>query len=392
MGAEQLLFMLEPEKSLPPADFDPLQGKVHRGNLYRNGVYQTSGLAKLKGIKWKFKTGGEVRSSPVLVDGIIYIGSYDGYVYAIDADTGLEKWKYKTAEKVSGSAAVVDGVVYIAGEDGRLYALKADDGTLVWKTPRMGRGRPAGSPAVFGNMVIIGSGGKGGSEVLGGGGGPMYAFDRTSGKKTSTYSRGPNGYCAIACDGEYIYANYTSYNIATGQLKYQWKSSGHNAQNRPFMSTTLAGGSAYVCGTIRGSIGCIAAKRGDNWENATLDGQMQKNMDDGAKFGYEIFTDLTVAFDTVYAGCNDGKFYTFATKDGKKGWNFDAGSKIQSSPSIAGEIIYFGSWGGHVYALNAKTGEFVWKQKLGGRIISSPRPGNGVIFVGCDDGFVYALH
>jgi outer membrane protein assembly factor BamB len=113
----------------------------------------------------KLKAAGPIKSSPVVADGIIFFGSNDGHIYAVNAETGREAWRLKTGDKVTRSAAVVDGVVYIASEDGFCYALKARTGEPLWKT-KLGRGRPAGSPAVAYGLAFIPSGNSGGSETL----------------------------------------------------------------------------------------------------------------------------------------------------------------------------------------------------------------------------------
>ena len=55
---------------------------------------------------------------PAVVDGIVYIGSGDNYVYALDAGTGEERWRFETGQMVVSSPAVVDGVVYVGSTDG----------------------------------------------------------------------------------------------------------------------------------------------------------------------------------------------------------------------------------------------------------------------------------
>jgi outer membrane protein assembly factor BamB len=162
------------------------------------------------------------------------------------------------------------------------------------------------------------------------------------------------------------------------------------------MSMTVTGDRLYIPVTMRGAVLCVdkSAKsevQGKKWYTAMLDGQLDIQLNQGGKFGYEIFTDLAVTDTTVFSGCSDGKLYTFDAQTGTKGWVFAAGSKIQSSPSIAGGAVFFGTWDGHLYALDARTGKLLWKLPLGGRIISSPWPGDGVIYVGCDNGSIYAL-
>jgi len=69
---------------------------MFRGDLQHTGVYGGSGVPKQSGIKWKFHTGGRVISSPAVVNGVAYVGSTDGNLYAIDAGTGTLKWKFGT--------------------------------------------------------------------------------------------------------------------------------------------------------------------------------------------------------------------------------------------------------------------------------------------------------
>ena len=73
---------------------------------------------------WRYyPTGSKVYSSPAVVDGVVYVGSYDGYVYALDAATGEMIWRFHTGYNVYSSPAVVDGVVYVGSEDDHVYAL-----------------------------------------------------------------------------------------------------------------------------------------------------------------------------------------------------------------------------------------------------------------------------
>ena len=56
---------------------------------------------------WKCKTGGYVHSSPAVSEGVVFVGSDDDYVYALDADTGAVKWKYKTGGYIWSSSPAV---------------------------------------------------------------------------------------------------------------------------------------------------------------------------------------------------------------------------------------------------------------------------------------------
>jgi len=92
-------------------------------------------------LKWKFKTDGEIYSSPAIgSDGTIYVGSNDGYLYAINPD-GTLKWKFETDDEVCSSPAIgSDGTIYVCSSKivfpspyrDYLYAINPD-GTLKWK-------------------------------------------------------------------------------------------------------------------------------------------------------------------------------------------------------------------------------------------------------------------
>ena len=91
-------------------------------------------------LKWKFKTGDVVHASPALANGTLFIGSWDSYFYALDAATGEEKWRFKTGEDadthnqqgIQSSAAIADGIVYFGCRDSKFYALNGATGKQVW--------------------------------------------------------------------------------------------------------------------------------------------------------------------------------------------------------------------------------------------------------------------
>ncbi len=84
-------------------------------------------------LRWRFKTGGFVYSSPTVVNGVVYIGSNDSYAYALNASNGSLIWRYQTGGYVRSSPAVVNGVVYVDSFDGYLYAFNASNGSLLWQ-------------------------------------------------------------------------------------------------------------------------------------------------------------------------------------------------------------------------------------------------------------------
>ncbi|MDQ0259287.1 PQQ-binding-like beta-propeller repeat protein, partial [Sinomonas atrocyanea] len=94
--------------------------------------------------KWKFKTGGPIATSTSVVGTTAYVGSWDGYEYAVSTGTGALIWKQflgltqdpacqPPTIGVTSAAAVVNGVVYVGGGDSYWYALDATTGAILWK-------------------------------------------------------------------------------------------------------------------------------------------------------------------------------------------------------------------------------------------------------------------
>lgn len=104
---------------------------------------------------WKYRTGGPIVSTPVLWEGSVFFGSTDGHVYALDAAEGRIVWRYQIENQISGSPTVAGENVYVGGVDGVLYCLDARGGTLRWRY-ETGAAITA-APVVVNNVLYIGS-------------------------------------------------------------------------------------------------------------------------------------------------------------------------------------------------------------------------------------------
>jgi len=114
---------------------------MFRGNLAHAGVYNAAGVPKFSQVKWKFHTDGQVISSPAVANGMAFVGSTDGNLYAVDLESGAQKWKLFTGVRVTSSPAVENGVVYFGSYSGRFYAVDALSGKLKWKFQTEGEKR-----------------------------------------------------------------------------------------------------------------------------------------------------------------------------------------------------------------------------------------------------------
>jgi outer membrane protein assembly factor BamB len=124
---------------------NPAPVAMFRNSLDHSGVYPDSSSGIYGGVSWRKQTGGAVRSSPTVADGVVFIGSSDGNLYALDANTGHEKWKFSADSAVASSAAVASGLVFLSSYKGTFYAVNFADGRLLWKT-QFGADAPRGKP------------------------------------------------------------------------------------------------------------------------------------------------------------------------------------------------------------------------------------------------------
>lgn len=106
---------------------------------------------------WRFRTNGPIVSSPVSDGNLVYFGSGDGNVYAINAESSKEKWHTAlgSGQPIVASPVVHNGALYIGSTDGYLYCLDATTGKEKWKFRT--EAAITAMPFVSGNVILIGS-------------------------------------------------------------------------------------------------------------------------------------------------------------------------------------------------------------------------------------------
>ncbi|MFJ4321413.1 PQQ-binding-like beta-propeller repeat protein [Streptomyces lavendulae] len=132
-----------------------------------------------KRILWRYSTGAKILSppKPTVADGTVYFGGsgVSHELHAVDATAGTERWTFTAKSRISTAPAVSGGVVYAGTDDGDLYALDAVTGRPLWTFPG-GEGFFHGAPVVAEDTVYI-AGDKG----------TMFAVDKTRGTKVWTF-------------------------------------------------------------------------------------------------------------------------------------------------------------------------------------------------------------
>ncbi|WP_336113306.1 outer membrane protein assembly factor BamB family protein [Streptomyces sp. PTD9-10] len=325
-------------------------------------------------LRWRYATDNAVMSSPTVAGGVVYVGSDDKNVYALDAATGKRKWHHPTGGKIEGAPTVADGVVYVGSSDGSVYALDAASGKRKWHHPTGEKLESA--PTVADGVVYIG----GSRDVT--------ALDAATGKRKWAVSCDSSLELPAVADGVVYVAGYNSVTAlvaATGDEKWARRASdwGYD-RNVPwddtpedwgFTAPTVADGVVYV-GSRKRVYALDTATGNKKWAYTTGDGI------DGAP---------TVADNVVYLGCSNKRVYALDAATGNKKWGFDTGGRVDGAPMVADKVVYIGSFDHKVYALDAATGNKKWAYATGEGVQSSPTVVDGVVYVGSQDHNVYAL-
>ena len=106
-------------------------------------------------VLWRYRTNGPIIASAVLQGGYLYFGSADSVVYCLQTDSARERWKFTTAKPVVASVAIFKDFVLAASTDDTLYCVDAEQGRERWHF-KVG-GPITGTPLVSSNLILIGS-------------------------------------------------------------------------------------------------------------------------------------------------------------------------------------------------------------------------------------------
>jgi outer membrane protein assembly factor BamB len=132
---------------------DPLSGQAVVGtNIGTLDAFDTNGTRL-----WSLQLGVEpIRGTPMIANGVVYIGNMDGQFFALDEATGKTLWQQPIGTGgspygVESAPALAGGTVYVNGNDGLLYAFDAASGAKLW-TAIVGGG---GSPAIANGVIYV---------------------------------------------------------------------------------------------------------------------------------------------------------------------------------------------------------------------------------------------
>jgi len=344
---------------------------IFRGDKGFTGV-ASGELPDQPQLLWSFKTANDIKSSAVSGSGLVFIGSNDGYVYALELETGSKKWQYNTEDDIEAAPLFVDEMIYIGSVGGNFYAINALNGKLIWKFETGGQihgsanwVQPSGSST---KSVMVGS-----YDNL------MYSFDALSGKLQWTYETEYFINGSPATDGENVIFGGCDegvhiVSVADGQKKGEVEAGAYIAG-----SAAISGNRAYI-GHYGDKLICIdLSAQKTLWEYGN------------EKKGGAFFSSPAVNDHVVIIGSRDRFVHCVNRENGELIWKFRTRDDVDSSPVICGNRVVVGSSDGRIYILDLNDGSKKWSYEIGAAITGSPAVTAGKIIIGADDGTVYAF-
>ncbi len=239
---------------------------------------------------------GAIVGSPVLYDGVLFLGSSDGKVYALDAMYGEKKWSYDTGGKIWTSPAIANGVLYISNYEHKLFALSTQDGTLLWQKE---------FPTSIASSVVVSDD----KLFFGTFDHCLYALDATTGnvvwkfKGKGWFWATPvvkDGVVYAGCLDRKVYALKADTATAEGEKLWEFSTDAPVIVGPVFTATGL------VVASMSGKIYVLGIENGSLLKTITI--------------GSQIIAPLCAVDDTVYVHARDRCIYGVDVELGEVAW------------------------------------------------------------------------
>ncbi len=316
-------------------------GDYNQSRFFPNKQINVSNVSKLRPA-WVFQTEVKdtMETSPIVVNGVMYVTTAFDHVYALDARTGEELWHYK--QKLgpittyccgpnNRGVAVLEDMVYLATLDAKLVALDAKTGKQVWETqvadPELGYSETMAPTAVKGKILVGTNGGEYGIR------GFVKAFDAKTGKNLWTFNTVPESSVGV------------------------WAT--HDATGRDMHRDIAAEKAAFAkVGDPYKTLG------GGVWQNPAVDlesnriyfvvGNPSPDLDGSLRPGDNLYTDSLVSVDL-----DTGKYVCHFQYISHDVWDLDAVSppaivKVADKDGKMVKGVIHGGKSGHIYVHDAK--------------------------------------
>ena len=280
---------------------------------------------------WQFELRGDddankaVYGTPAISNGIVYVGGYNGTLYALDLEDGRDVWDKPVGDgsPIVGGPAVGGGLVVVGSSDGALYAFDAADGSLRWSFPTDNSIWAA--PVVSDGKIFFGSMDQ-----------RVYALDLEGQKLWEFATGGAVTAQPLVKDGRVYIGSFSSDFFAldaeTGSMIWKFP----DATNW-YWSRAITNGDTLFVGSTDGNLYALDAASGRlRWVYPT----------EGSIVGSPALVG-----DRVAVASTDGRVRLVRQQDGQDETQCNVGAAIKAPLTAQGEFLFFRDDDRSIYAL-----------------------------------------
>lgn len=336
---------------------------VFRGNARQTGVAATKLPDKLE-VLWTFATKDSVEGGAVVSRGVVYVGSLDENLYALNLKTGTEKWHYK-AGPIKAPAAIKGDAVYVGDSDGLMHCVNAADGSKRWTFES---GAEITSGANFADDAVLFASHDETLYCLSPEGKARWKF-KTEGPVYGSLAVAEGRTFVAGCDSQLHVLDVAKGTQVTGV----------DLGGQSGATTAVVGDRLYV-GTMTNDFQAIDWKKGEVAWTFRAQSRAQP-----------FYASAAVTDKLVLVGSRDRRVWALNRATGKEAWSFATGDRVDASPVVVGDRVCAPSLDGKLYILDVATGREVQKITLDGPIAASPAVAEGRLIVATTKGTVYCL-
>ena len=324
----------------------------------------TTSIAPSGGIKpiWAFKCEDEVRGTPLIYQGALYVGCYDNNLYALNAADGKFQWKYPADGGIVSRPAAYENNLFFGSEDRRLHVIGARTGKIVWTYYTEGPIRS--SPRIAEGHIFIGSDDH-----------ALHAVNLNTGRSVWQFASADEIRSTPFVANELVYFGNESGDFYAVDFRGAMK--WHYQAKRAITSSPIVAGQAIFFASTDGTLYCLDARNG--WAIWRF------------RLGKGSVSSPALADNFVFVGAADGFIYGVDAQTGKEAWRFRTEHQVSGSPVIYRDSLYCGSVDGNLYCLEYRSGRERWRFKTEAAITGTPAVFDDIVYIGSTDHQVYAL-
>lgn len=311
---------------------------------------------------WKFECEDEVRGSPTVHDGVVYVGAYDNNLYALNSLSGQFIWKYATDGGVVSKPIVHEGNVYFGSEDKRLHAISSRLGKVVWTYYTQGPIRS--SPRFAEGHIFIGSDDS-----------YLHAINALSGRRSWNIDSGAPIRSTPLVVGENIYFGNEGGELIcvdlAGSVKWRFKA------KRAITSSPVYTEGVIFVGSVDSTLYALDARSGFVlWR---------------FRMNRATISTPCLVENLIFIGSVDANIYCIDIHSAKEVWHYSTENQVNSSPIIYKDAVLCASIDGSIYCMEYRTGRLRWKFSTNSAITGTPAASNDILYTGSTDHNIYAI-